>query len=86
MKTIMTLNANSLKTVAFLVAAISVGGTVQDSQAGIIRVPNDSQTVALAVAGATSGDTIILSPGTYNENNIAINKPLTISSEWIQTG
>jgi hypothetical protein len=55
-------------------------------KAEIIKVPSDFQTIAQAVANAQSGDTIILSPGTYYEKNIGINKPLTISSEWKLNG
>ena len=55
-------------------------------KAQIINVPSDFLTIALAVQNATAGDTIILAPGTYNENSMNITIPLTISSQWILEG
>jgi len=46
-----------------------------------IIVPDDCQTVTSAIAMATSGDTIVVKSGTYNERTLEINKALTISSE-----
>jgi len=55
-------------------------------KAQIINVPADFQTIALAIQNASAGDTIILAPGTYNENSMSITKPLTVSSQWILEG
>src|SRR5690349_11893021 len=52
----------------------------------IIKVPSDAATIALAVDRAVSGDWIIISPGTYSENEIVINKSITVSSQWKTTG
>jgi len=49
-------------------------------------VPADFPAIAQAIEAAEAGDTIIISPGTYYENNITINKAITISSEWKITG
>ena len=49
---------------------------------GIIKVPADFSTIAEAVRSAKKGDLIILSPGSYFEHEIEINKAITISSEW----
>jgi len=51
-----------------------------------IKVPADFPAIAQAIEAAEAGDTIIISPGTYYENNITINKAITISSEWKITG
>jgi len=75
-----------MTTITSLAIAILVGSSGQIIEAKIIKVPSDFQTIAQAVTNAQASDTIILSPGTYNEKNIEINKPLTISSEWITTG
>lgn len=71
---------------ACLAIAILVSSAVHTAEAQIIKVPSDFQTIALAAANAKSGDTIILSPGTYYEKNIVIDRALTISSQWILTG
>ena len=75
-----------MKTITRLVIVILVSISGQIIEAKIIKVPSDFQTIAQAVGYAQPGDTIILSPGTYNEKGIDINIPLTISSEWITTG
>ncbi len=86
MKILPTTDSNLMKMITSLVIAILVGSSGQIIEAKIIKVPADFQTIEQAVVNAQAGDTIILSPGTYNENNIDINIPLTISSEWITTG
>jgi len=61
--------------------------TCQNSnQEGIIKVPEEISTIEKAVKAAKAGDRIILSPGTYFEKNIVINKAVTISSEWKLSG
>jgi hypothetical protein len=47
-----------------------------------IKVPADAPDISSAVKKAVPGDVIILSPGTYQENSIDINKAITITSEW----
>jgi hypothetical protein len=75
-----------MKAITSLGMAVLVSGSGQNIMAQIVRVPSDFQTIAQAIENAQAGDTIILSPGTYSENSITINKPLTISSEWVITG
>jgi hypothetical protein len=48
--------------------------------ANVIRVPQDHTTIQAAINAANHGDTIYISPGTYNEFNIEISKNITISS------
>lgn len=80
------MHLKSKKTIAFLSIAMIVISSMNTIKAQIINVPSDFQTIALAVQNATAGDTIILSPGTYNENSMNITMPLTISSQWILEG
>ena len=75
-----------MKKITFLLTAILMSGFVLQTKAQINRVPADYKTIAQAVENSVDGDTIILSPGLYNERDIEINKALTISSEWILTG
>ncbi|MFZ2403727.1 MAG: hypothetical protein WAW41_01230, partial [Methylobacter sp.] len=52
-----------------------------------INVPIDQPSIAAAVGAANSGDVIVLAPGTYAEPSaILINKQLTITSQWHETG
>lgn len=52
-------------------------------QASVINVSKISgvQSIRFAIKKANSGDTIIVSAGTYFEKNILINKPLTLIGE-----
>jgi hypothetical protein len=86
MKTPTTIVSELMKKITCFAIAILLTGSVLSLKAEIINVPSDFQTIALAVQNSKAGDTIILSPGTYNEKNIEINNPVTISSEWIITG
>lgn len=52
----------------------------------IIRVPADYPSIKKAVAQARNNDKIILSPGTYIENDIIIDKKIVITSEWALDG
>ncbi|PID28058.1 MAG: hypothetical protein CR982_04710 [Candidatus Cloacimonadota bacterium] len=49
-----------------------------------LNVPNDYPTIQEAVNSCASGDTIIVSNGTYNEGNIEFpeNKAITLASEF----
>ena len=59
--------------------AVAVGLAAQ-AGAATIRVPQDQATITAAVAAASPGDTIAVSPGTYNEYNIPVTKPVTVTS------
>lgn len=52
----------------------------------VIKVPADVPDLSSAVVQATEGTTIILSPGTYKANGIDIDKAITITSEWKDSG
>lgn len=52
----------------------------------ILRVPSQYATISEAVLHANTGDTVIISPGSYTEKNIELNKAIIISSEWKLTG
>ncbi len=75
-----------MKLFTFLTIAVLAFSSLDHVNAQIIKVPADYSTIAIAVQNASGGDTIVLSPGTYNEKNITISKPVTISSEWIYWG
>ncbi len=65
------------RTIIFLSFLFS---TISQAQAAQINVPGDQPSIQAAVDVAASGDTIMVSNGTYIEN-IAINKPVIICSE-----
>lgn len=83
-------NKNMKKTLIFILmsfAFIGINCTADEpiselENQNIIDVPADFPTIALAVESAEDGDWIILAPGEYFENNIEINKAITVSSEW----
>ena len=58
----------------------------KDQNRRILKVPSEFATISNAVENAGTGDWIILAPGNYSENNISIDKKITISSEWKTSG
>ena len=55
-------------------------GLAMNSQAAIIRVPQNQPTIAAAVAAASAGDTVAVDSGTYDEHNIQITNGITVTS------
>jgi hypothetical protein len=51
--------------------------TTVKADPGTITVPGDCPTISAAIAAATAGDTIMVSPGTYNEE-VDINKAVNV--------
>ncbi|HNU52080.1 MAG TPA: immunoglobulin domain-containing protein, partial [Verrucomicrobiota bacterium] len=45
-----------------------------------LRVPQEYATIQSAVNAASEGDTVLISDGTYNEHDIAVNTAITITS------
>jgi hypothetical protein len=50
-------------------------------QASTIKVPSDRQTIQAAISAAVEEDTILVSPGTYNERIDFLGKGITVQSE-----
>lgn len=48
--------------------------------AAVIHVPADQPTIQAAINAASSGDTVLVAPGTYNENINFLGKAITIKS------
>jgi len=51
-----------------------------------IKVPEDASTIQAAINIAKDGDTVLISPGDYQENLLLENKNLTIASLYLTTG
>src|SRR5262249_55018226 len=49
--------------------------------AGVVRVPQDQPTIASALAVAVSGDSVVVSPGTYHEHDVMLPRAVTLRSE-----
>ncbi|MCH9651328.1 MAG: IPTL-CTERM sorting domain-containing protein [Deltaproteobacteria bacterium] len=61
------------------IGAMSLGAP--DLKADVLRVPADFATIQSAADAASSGDTILVAPGSYRERVVAFTKDLTIVSE-----
>ena len=59
---------------------------VSQSYATIIHVPGDTTTIKGGIALANSGDTVLVAPGIYYENNIYIGKNIIVGSYFLTTG
>ena len=55
------------------------------SASDVIRVPQHYPTIGEAIYAAESGDTILVSPGTYPEWNLLVNKTLSLVGEDAET-
>lgn len=55
-------------------------------QAAVLRVPADYANLQEAIDVAASGDTVLVSPGTYAGGLIISGKTITLASEYINTG
>ena len=67
-----------------LESVIAVAFTMRAVEAGIIYVPDDYPTVQKAINAASSGDTVYVRSGTYNED-IVVNKTISLVGENKET-
>ncbi|MBL9204951.1 MAG: right-handed parallel beta-helix repeat-containing protein [Opitutaceae bacterium] len=54
--------------------------------AAVLRVPQDHATLQTAIDAAVTGDTVLVSPGTYRESLHIEGKDITLASEFFTTG
>ena len=69
-------------TAAVLVLVVSVG----TGRAAIIHVPDDQPTIQLGIGSASSGDTVLIAPGTYTETLDFHGKAVTVGGRYLITG
>ncbi|MCZ6915393.1 MAG: right-handed parallel beta-helix repeat-containing protein, partial [Gemmatimonadetes bacterium] len=62
-----------------------VVASIQSPQFAIVNVPGDFSTIQAALNAASSGDTILVAPGTY-VGQITITKAITLASHFLPTG
>jgi hypothetical protein len=60
--------------------AVSLASMACAVPAATIRVPDDVATIQGAIASAHAGDTVLVSPGTYDENIDFLGKAITVQS------
>ena len=66
--------------VVFLAAIAISLCCVRAAEAATIHVPADQPTIQQAISAASNGDTILVAPGTYNENINFLGKAITVAS------
>jgi predicted outer membrane repeat protein len=65
---------------AWLILAV-LGFFTDGAGAAVIRVPADQPTIALGIAAAAPGDTVLLACDTYYEHGLVIDKGITLAGE-----
>ena len=75
--------ARRTATVLILSAFLAASGI---SRATIIAVPGDEPSIQEGIAAATSGDTVLIAPDTYNETIDFLGKPVVVGSHFLTTG
>ena len=61
-------------------------GAVGEARSAVIRVPQDYSGIQAAIGAAQSGDTVLVSPGTYVGGLTISGKTITLASNYISTG
>jgi hypothetical protein len=69
-----------MRTYLFLLPTLLLAVFTSPLQANIIHVPGDSTTIQGGINGASTGDTVMVSPGTYFEHDIdLLGKAITVT-------
>ena len=80
----MSLKRHGLIFAGFLIVALAL--IVAPVSAAVITINNDTGALAAAIGAASTGDTIILNPGTYFEHGITIPTNITIEANTTYGG
>ena len=64
-----------------LLWALVAPSRTQSATPSILKVPADYPTVQGAINAAADGDTVLVSPGTYKENNDFVGRNITVKSQ-----
>ncbi len=70
----------------FIIAVMMVLSSAAIIQARIINIPADYATIQLGINAVTSGDTVLVQPGTYVENLVLNEHGMTLGSYFLTTG
>jgi hypothetical protein len=66
-----------------VIMGVLLGGSV--SFGAVLKVPEDYKTIPEAVAASSSGDTIMIAPGTYTLDSLNLDKPLVLASDYLNS-
>lgn len=66
-------------------AVLSVLICASTSFGAVVKVPEDHTTISAAIKAASSGDTILIAPGTYTVSALGVKKQLVVASNYINS-
>ena len=70
-----------MRTIAFVLCAVFVLASLQQTQARIIHVPTEQSTIQAGINASVNGDTLLVAPGTYYEHINFYGKAILVKSE-----
>jgi len=75
-----------MRSISIVFCVLVVLLSVNLAQATIIHVPAEQPTILSGIANASKGDTVLVSPGIYNESPNISDSAIVLASEFIITG
>lgn len=71
-----------ISTIAAMLTAMLAGFC----SGSVINVPDDYDTIQLGISNASTGDTVLIAPGTYSETVDFLGRAVTVGSWYLTTG